>query len=295
MLADRPQRPALDSRTSGADAAPARPASISPPGPASPGPASPDPVSPAPVDVLPAAAGPAGTGPRAALAGSPGSRRARRKRSLLRRAGVALPAGGLALLLIVVVWGAAKVMNPQGTGAASLFQSIDGLGQSGSVALLEQERQTLIEMTAASKTLSTAAKPAMANPEQILASQNTSTSSSSQTTGGTGVATTAPPSNPTAAEATAQSMLASFGFSSSQWPCLYDIWQRESGWNVYAENAASGAYGIPQSLPGDKMASAGADWQTDAATQIRWGLGYIKSVYGTPCAAWANEENYGYY
>jgi hypothetical protein len=64
---------------------------------------------------------------------------------------------------------------------------------------------------------------------------------------------------------------------------------------VYASNPSSGAYGIPQSLPGDKMASAGADWQTDASTQIRWGLGYIKSVYGTPCAAWQNEVNYGSY
>jgi len=57
----------------------------------------------------------------------------------------------------------------------------------------------------------------------------------------------------------------------------------------------SGAYGIPQSLPGDKMASAGADWQTNAATQIKWGLGYIKTVYGTPCGAWQNEVNYHYY
>jgi hypothetical protein len=267
MLAERPQVSAGDSRTSAADSAEADSGS-------------PDTGSP-------------GTG-------SPGTgslrvRSTRKKRGLFRRAGIALPAAGLALLLVVVVWGAARVMNPRGTGATSLFQSIDGLGQSGSVALLEQERQTLIEMTAASKTLTVAAKPAMANPEQILESQNSSTSSSTQTTGGTGVSTTPPPANPTAAESTAQSMLASFGFSSSQWPCLYDLWQRESGWNVYAENAASGAYGLPQSLPGDKMASAGADWQTNPATQIRWGLGYIKSVYGTPCQAWANEESYGYY
>jgi hypothetical protein len=210
---------------------------------------------------------------------------------MFRRTGIALPAAGLALLLVVVVWGAAKVMDPKGTGASSLFQSIDGLGHSGSVALLVQERQTLIEMTAASKTLTIAAKPTMANPEQILG-----TSSSSMTTGGTSVATTAPPSNPTAAQATAKAMLASFGFSATtQWPCLYDLWERESTWNVYAENAASGAYGIPQALPADKMATAGADWQTDAATQIKWGLGYIKSVYGTPCGAWQNEVNYGYY
>jgi hypothetical protein len=225
-----------------------------------------------------------------------GGRSAKKKRGLFRRTGIALPAAGLALLLVVVVWGAAKVMDPQGTGASSLFESIDGLGHSGSVALLVQERQTLIEMTAAAKTLTVAAKPAMANPQQILALQNSSTSSSSMTTGGTGVATTAPPSNPTAAQATAKAMLASFGFSATtQWPCLYDLWERESTWNVYAENPVSGAYGIPQSLPGDKMATAGADWQTDATTQIKWGLGYIKTVYGTPCGAWQNEVNYGYY
>jgi hypothetical protein len=233
-------------------------------------------------------AGTAGTG-------SFGSRSTRKKRGLIRRTGITGPAAFLALLLVVVVWGAAKVMDPQGTGASSLFQSIDGLGNSGSVALLEQERQTLIAMTAASKTLTVASKPAMTNPDQLLEEQNSSTSSSSDTTGGTGIATTAPPSDPTAAQATAKSMLASFGFSESQWPCLYDIWEQESTWNVYAENTSSGAYGIPQSLPGDKMASAGADWQTDAATQIKWGLGYIKQVYGTPCAAWQNEVDLGYY
>ena len=225
-----------------------------------------------------------------------GGRSAKKKRGLFRRTGIALPAAGLAVLLVVVVWGAAKVMDPKGTGASSLFESIDGLGHSGSVALLEQERQTLIEMSAAAKTLTVAARPAMANPEQILAAQGSGTSSSSVTTGGTGVATTAPPSNPTAAQATAKAMLASFGFSATtQWPCLYDLWEQESTWNVYAENPVSGAYGIPQSLPGDKMASAGADWQTNPATQIKWGLGYIKTVYGTPCGAWQNEVNYHYY
>jgi hypothetical protein len=269
MLAERPQAWAGDSRTSG--------------------------VGSAGTDSGTSGTGSAGTGPGASATGSFGARSARRKRGLLRRVGIAVPAAGLALLLVVVVWGAVKVMDPQGTGAASLFQSIDGLGSSGSVALLEQERQTLIAMTDAAKTLTVASKPAQADPEQILEQQDSSTSSSSETTGGTGVATTAPPSDPTAAEATAQSMLASFGFSSSQWPCLYDLWERESSWNVYAENAESGAYGIPQSLPGDKMASAGADWETDAATQIDWGLGYIKSVYGTPCSAWANEEADGFY
>jgi hypothetical protein len=238
---------------------------------------------------------PDGTGASATATGSFGSRSSRKKRGLFRRSGIAVPAAGLALLLVVVVWGAAKVMNPQGTGASSLFQAIDGLGHSGSVALLEQERQTLMEMTAADKTLSVASKPAMTDPEQILEAQNSNTSTSSQTTGGTGVATMAAPADPTAAQATAKAMLSSFGFGSDQWSCLYSLWERESTWNVYASNPSSGAYGIPQSLPGDKMASAGADWQTDATTQIRWGLGYIKSVYGTPCGAWQNEVDLGYY
>ncbi len=69
-----------------------------------------------------------------------------------------------------------------------------------------------------------------------------------------------------------------------QWGCLESLWMKESGWNERAMNPSSGAYGIPQSLPGPKMASAGGDWQTNAATQIEWGLGYIKGRYGTPVA-----------
>jgi hypothetical protein len=97
------------------------------------------------------------------------------------------------------------------------------------------------------------------------------------------------------AQQIAMGMLGSYGWSSGQFSCLVSLWNQESGWNVYATNAASGAYGIPQALPGSKMASAGADWQTDAATQIRWGLSYIKSLYGSPCGAWAHEEADGWY
>ncbi len=90
-------------------------------------------------------------------------------------------------------------------------------------------------------------------------------------------------------------MLGNFGWSSGQFGCLNELWASESGWNVYAANPSSGAYGIPQALPGSKMASAGPDWQTSAATQIRWGLGYIRSVYGSPCGAWGHETSYGWY
>jgi hypothetical protein len=93
----------------------------------------------------------------------------------------------------------------------------------------------------------------------------------------------------------AQSMLGQFGWSASQFSCLDPLWAQESGWSVTAQNAGSGAYGIPQALPGSKMASAGADWQTDAATQIRWGLEYIQGTYGSPCAAWSHEQADGWY
>ena len=97
------------------------------------------------------------------------------------------------------------------------------------------------------------------------------------------------------AQQIAAGMLGSYGWSSSQFSCLVSLWNVESGWNVTAANPSSGAYGIPQALPGSKMASAGPDWQTDAATQIRWGLGYIKSIYGSPCGAWAHEQADGWY
>lgn len=93
----------------------------------------------------------------------------------------------------------------------------------------------------------------------------------------------------------AQIQVAARGWSASEFQCLVNLWNRESRWNPYAENASSGAYGIPQSLPGSKMASAGADWRTNPATQITWGLGYIAGRYGTPCSAWAHSNAVGWY
>jgi len=93
----------------------------------------------------------------------------------------------------------------------------------------------------------------------------------------------------------AESLLSSYGWSSSQFSCLDPLWNAESGWNPTAQNTASGAYGIPQALPGGKMATAGPDWQTNASTQIKWGLGYIKGTYGSPCSAWAHEQSTGWY
>jgi hypothetical protein len=96
-------------------------------------------------------------------------------------------------------------------------------------------------------------------------------------------------------KAIALALMPSFGFSTSDFSCIDQIWTQESGWNVHADNPSSGAYGIPQALPGSKMSSAGSDWQTSAATQITWGLQYISGVYGTPCAAWAHSQATNWY
>ena len=237
-----------------------------------------------------------------------GPRRPRRKRGLIRRTGIILPALGLAVLLVAVVTGAAYVMSPKGTGASSLAEAIDALPQNHSIALLEQERTTLIDMSSAVRTLSVVAKPATVSPSDMAAAQQTATSSGTSSSGsssnsaaGGGTPTVSLPApNPGSAQSIAMNMLSSFGFgadssSNPQYGCLVNLWNRESGWNYQAENPYSGAYGIPQALPGDKMASAGADWQTNPATQIKWGLGYIQSIYGTPCGAWNFELANGYY
>ncbi|MFT8637653.1 MAG: hypothetical protein ABF811_06810 [Pseudoclavibacter sp.] len=100
---------------------------------------------------------------------------------------------------------------------------------------------------------------------------------------------------PAAAQATGQAMAAARGWGGSQWSALLSLWNKESGWRVNASNPSSGAYGIPQSLPGGKMASAGGDWQTNAATQIAWGLSYIASSYGSPANAWAHSQATNWY
>jgi Transglycosylase SLT domain len=98
-----------------------------------------------------------------------------------------------------------------------------------------------------------------------------------------------------AARQTARKMLGKYGWGARQFSPLDKLWNRESSWNKYAYNPSSGAYGIPQAVPGSKMASAGKHWRTNATTQIRWGLGYIKSVYGYPRRAWEHELAYGWY
>lgn len=101
--------------------------------------------------------------------------------------------------------------------------------------------------------------------------------------------------DPGSAQAIAYDMVRARGWGDAEFSCLVALWNKESGWRVNAYNGSSGAYGIPQALPGNKMASAGADWETNPATQIAWGLGYIGGRYGTPCGAWSHSQSVGWY
>jgi hypothetical protein len=225
-----------------------------------------------------------------------GARSSRRKRGLIRRFGIVLPAAIFALVAVIGVAIGGKVYAP-GAGAFSAVQAIEMVPGSHTMAALEAERTQLMAMTTAARTLTVVANPKLASPAQIAATNPSTAASTSSGTGSSGgiVYVTSTPPDPGTAQSIAYNMMASFGFSPQTFfGCLVDIWNRESGWVYDAENP-SGAYGIPQALPGSKMASAGADWQTDPATQIRWGLGYIKEIYGDPCKAWAFEEANGYY
>ena len=183
----------------------------------------------------------------------------------------------------------AEVFAP-GSAAFKIAQAVEAVQGSHTMALLEAERAQLIAMTAAANTLTVVVRAQLASPAEVAAANPGPVAG----TGGIIYVTSTPP-DPDTAQAIAYNMMASFGFSPSLYfGCLLDLWNHESGWRYDAENP-SGAYGIPQALPGDKMASAGPDWETNPATQIKWGLGYIKEIYGNPCNAWAFDSTNGYY
>ncbi|MFE5671389.1 hypothetical protein ACFQ58_07235 [Agromyces sp. NPDC056523] len=101
---------------------------------------------------------------------------------------------------------------------------------------------------------------------------------------------------PEGAKQTAREMgAAQYGWGEGEFQCLVQLWTKESGWNYQATNASSGAYGIVQAWPAEKLATAGADWRTNAATQIKWGLDYISRGYGSPCAAWGHSQSLNWY
>ncbi len=178
--------------------------------------------------------------------------------------------------LLVITGRPGSVTDPLGAAIAQVSSGKQGVA-------LEQERQQVILQDAATQAFSVTSAPKISSAPPPAAPAT-----------GTPVVASGPPPDPSSAQGIAYKLLPSYGFSTSQYGCLNDLWSRESGWRYNAENA-SGAYGIPQALPGSKMASAGPDWQTNPTTQIKWGLGYIKSVYGSPCNAWGHEEADGWY
>jgi Transglycosylase SLT domain len=199
----------------------------------------------------------------------------------------------IAVITGTTVAGYLMVRTDQTSGVGAAFAAA-ALPRSRAMDVLEQQREQMIVMDTASHTMHLVGKPKVAS--RVIASTGSSGGGITSSGGGnSGGVPPGPPPNPGTAQSIAYNMMSSYGFSpKTQWTCLDDLWQQESGWNYLAENA-SGAYGIPQALPGSKMASAGPDWQTDPTTQIKWGLGYIRSIYGTPCGAWSHEEAYGYY
>lgn len=189
-----------------------------------------------------------------------------------------------AIALLVITGQPGSVTDPLGVVLAQVSAGKSGAG-------LVQERQKLIEQTVATEAFSVTSTPKISSappppPAPVGGSSGGSV--------GAPLVPSGPPPNPSSAQGIAYQLLPSYGFSTSQFGCLDSLWNQESGWRYNAANA-SGAYGIPQALPGSKMASAGPNWQTDPTTQIKWGLGYIKSTYGSPCNAWAHEQAYGWY
>ncbi len=190
-----------------------------------------------------------------------------------------------AVSAIFVAAGAEYVIGQFAVQANPLAEALTAIPASQQGAQLVHQRQNMILMAAATKSFKVVGSPRVAKVP------------AAPTTGGTGGGVTvyAPPPNPGTAQAIAYRLLPAFGFNAKQqYGCLNNIWTRESNWRYNAANA-SGAYGIPQALPGSKMASAGPNWQTNPTTQIKWGLGYIKDRYGSPCNAWAFWEGHSWY
>jgi hypothetical protein len=190
---------------------------------------------------------------------------------------------------------AAAQSSSEGVGQAVMFTRMHSL-QAG------RQQQVAAQKAAAAKAAAARAAAAKAAAAKAAAGKAAAAKSAQQATARKAAAqraqsarqaaTTTPSGSP---QQIAERMLSQFGWSSSQFSCLQPLWEHESGWSVTAENPTSGAYGIPQSLPGAQMASAGADWHSNAATQIRWGLTYIHGRYGSPCGAWAHEESDNWY
>jgi hypothetical protein len=219
---------------------------------------------------------------------APSDRGSRRDHKPRRRRSVLFPVITVASVAVVAAAGfTAYRLGPGKPHAYSASATFEVIGNSKAIALLEAERQQIVDMNAATHVMNKSAKPLTVSVSQATSNNSSSTTSSAP------VWTTP---DPAGAQLIAKELMPSYGFSvSGQFSCLFDIWNRESGWVYDAQNTASGAYGIPQSLPASKMAMFGSDYLTNPTTQMKWGLWYIQQRYGTPCAAWNFELANGFY
>jgi hypothetical protein len=205
---------------------------------------------------------------------------------------VALALGAWTRLTIAMASGAAASRVSAGSPTTSALAMTNVAASKG----------TKPAKTDARKSAKTDAKSTAKSTAKTTAKRTKSTTSASTTkaASATPTASTAATSSRTATsdsspQQIAQSMLSGYGWDGGQWTYLYQLWEKESGWSVTATNLGSGAYGIAQANPASQMDSVGSDWQTDATTQIKWGLEYIKDRYGSPAAAWAHETADGWY
>jgi hypothetical protein len=228
-----------------------------------------------------------------------------------RRRSGSLP-GRLALPKVAVVAAAAAVVVGGGAVAAFAFTGGSSGGKTNAAAVVPSKQapaqadpandpavRQAVEAATRRQLLDRASRAARKDsgkhPALAVKGSPLPSASSSSKGGGGGSTGSGDPVPAGAAQQIAKGLLPGFGFSGSgQFGCLVNLWNRESHWNSHAANP-SGAYGIPQALPGSKMASAGPNWQDNATTQIKWGLGYIKNRYSTPCGAWGHSQSVGWY
>ncbi|WP_394805746.1 aggregation-promoting factor C-terminal-like domain-containing protein [Clavibacter michiganensis] len=192
---------------------------------------------------------------------------------------IAFGAAAAFMLVNVVDPTSGAVANPQ---YQEYQATVAQLARADAQSLTVASADTVVEIEPGFQSVAAPPPP----PPVVAPAPSTGSGSGAKSSGSGGDGAIAIP-DPGSAKGIARSILASQGMGDDQYACLDYLWTKESGWRVNAYNP-SGAYGIPQALPGSKMASAGPDWQTNPATQITWGLGYIDSRYGSPCGAKAH-------
>jgi hypothetical protein len=188
---------------------------------------------------------------------------------------------------------------PKGTtkvqtqGQEGIFETTNLVQRAGSQTTSTNSLASWVKKAPVNKVVLVGTKVRVAAPaRKAVRKQSASSSSSPRSSASQNATATMGTTMPVGqAQQYASQQVSARGWDGGQFTCLVQLWQRESGWSVTAHNA-SGAYGIPQALPGSKM---GPGWQSDATVQINWGLGYIAGRYGTPCGAWAHSQSTGWY